>query len=110
MDVNARRIPGRLEDRFEAPDAIAVINVQEYPLRDWSARGLSLKEYDSPHERGEKLSGLVHYNLDGQEKSFETGFYVVRMGPEESTLAVVFVHYDRRAALRMDEIFYPNEV
>jgi hypothetical protein len=31
MDANARRIPGRLEDRFEAPDATAKIDGQEFP-------------------------------------------------------------------------------
>jgi hypothetical protein len=108
MDANARRTPGRLEDRFEAPDAIAKINGREYPLRDWSARGLSLNDYLTDHERGEKLYGSVHYSLKGKEKFFETRFYIVRVDVSENTLAAVFVDYDRHAALRMDEIFYPN--
>ena len=108
MDANARRIPGRLEDRFEAPDATAKIDGQEYSLRDWSARGLSLNDFAHPCERGDKLHGSVHYRLGDQEKSFETGLYVVRMDPEENTLAAVFVDYDRQAALSLDEIFYPD--
>ena len=77
-------------------------------MRDWSARGLSLNDFAHPCERGDKLHGSVHYRLGDQEKFFETGLYVVRMYPEENTLAVVFVDYDRQAALSMDEIFYPD--
>ena len=67
MDANARRIPGRLEDRFEAPDATAKIDGQEYSLRDWSARGLSLNDFAHPCERGDKLHGSVHSRLGDQE-------------------------------------------
>lgn len=99
-----------MEDRFEAPDAVAVIDGVEYRLRDWSARGLSLLRYKTSHERGEKLRCIVSYMLDGIEKYFETGLFVVRVDTTEQILAAVFVEYDRLAALRMDEIFYPNDM
>lgn len=110
MTQNAFKAPGRMEDRFEEPEAVAVINGQEYKIRDWSARGLSVFGYQISHERGEKLRCSVNYMLDGLAKSFEAGLYVVRVDVDEHVLAAVFIEYDRLAALRMDEIFYPNDM
>lgn len=109
MSAAIERVSARLEDRIEAPDAVADIAGVHYHLNDWSARGLSLMDYDVPSKRGDRLRAIVKHKHNGVEKRFETGLFVVRADLETTFLAAVFVDYDRDAAVAIDKIFYPDD-
>ncbi len=99
----------RLEDRFPAEGASAVVNGVTYKLQDWSVRGLALTGYKIAHERGERLRAIIKIPKSYGGGGFETGLFVVRGDPDIGLLAAVYVDYAREAAVTLDRLFPPDD-
>jgi hypothetical protein len=99
----------RLEERFSADGVTAEIDGTVCTLRDWSARGFALADYDREHERGTRLRTTVRITDEAGDRTFEAGLFVVSADPETGTLAAVFVDYGRETALILDAVF-PTEI